>query len=284
MLKGLIIQASHTEALEAALTASGLPWRKVPGGSGKAISKASGSLGKPKELLCLVETDAEEKAALEQGFFCIGYLNPELSGQKLSGCRILLEGFEEIDREFLEQVHTRALGLPVTIAETARLRIREMTLADLPALNALCRENGYDEMGEEEAKAYIKYMYGLYQCGMWLVTEKKSGCLIGRAGFGIADYLDLSEMDLGYLTARSMRRQGYAEEACRAVLAYGKEVLELPEISAYAEAENTASCHLLEKLGFRREQEFFCKEQKMYRYRKALAADKNPENTDLTGA
>ena len=75
MLKGLIIQASHTEALEAALTASGLPWRKVPGGSGKAISKASGSLGEPKELLCLVETDAEEKAALEQGFFCIGYLN-----------------------------------------------------------------------------------------------------------------------------------------------------------------------------------------------------------------
>ena len=58
MLKGLIIQASHTEALEAALTASGLPWRKVPGGSGKAISKASGSLGEPKELLCLVETDA----------------------------------------------------------------------------------------------------------------------------------------------------------------------------------------------------------------------------------
>ena len=54
MLKGLIIQASHTEALEAALTASGLPWRKVPGGSGKAISKASGSLGEPKELLCLV--------------------------------------------------------------------------------------------------------------------------------------------------------------------------------------------------------------------------------------
>ena len=92
-----------------------------------------------------METDAEEKAALEQGFFCIGYLNPELSGQKLSGCRILLEGFEEIDREFLEQVHTRALGLPVTIAETARLRIREMTLSDLPELNRICRENGLPE-------------------------------------------------------------------------------------------------------------------------------------------
>ena len=219
-----------------------------------------------------------------KGFFCIGYLNPELSGQKLSGCRILLEGFEEIDQEFLEQVHTRALGLPVTIAETARLRIREMTLSDLPELNRICRENGLPETGEEEAKAYIRYMYGLYQCGMWVVLEKESCRIIGRAGFGIADYLPEAELDLGYLIDTPYRRQGYGEEACRAVLAYGKEVLELPEISAYAEAENTASCHLLEKLGFGREQEFFCKEQKMYRYRKALAADKNPESTDLTGA
>ena len=274
MLKGLIIQASHTEALEAALTASGLPWRKVPGGSGKAISKASGSLGEPQELLCLVETDAEEKAALEQGFFCIGYLNPELSGQKLSGCRILLEGFEEIDREFLEQVHTRALGLPVTIAETARLRIREMTLSDLPELNRICRENGLPETGEEEAKAYIRYMSGLYQCGLWVVLEKESGRLIGRAGFGIADYLPEAELDLGYLIDTPYRRQGYGEEACRAALDYGRDWLELPEISAYAEAENTASCHLLEKLGFRREQEFTCKEQKMYRYRKNFGYQK----------
>lgn len=269
MLKGLIIQASHTEALEAALTASGLPWRKVPGGSGKAISKASGSLGEPKELLCLVETDAEEKAALEQGFFCIGYLNPDLPGQKLSGCRILLEGFEEIDREFLEQVHTRALGLPVTIAETARLRIREMTLADLPALNALCRENGYDEMGEEEAKAYIKYMYGLYQCGMWVVLEKESGRIIGRAGFGIADYLPEAELDLGYLIDTPYRRQGYGEEACRAALDYGRDWLELQRISAYVEEENTASRSLLTKLGFDSVQSLDYEGKRLWRYVKA---------------
>ena len=274
MLKGLIIQTSHTEALEAALTASGLPWRKVPGGSGEALIEASGSLGKPKELLCLVETDAEEKAALEQGFFCIGYLNPELSGQKLSGCRILLEGFEEIDREFLEQVHTRALGLPVRIAETRRLILREMTLADLPALNALCRENGYDEMGEEEAKAYIRYMYGLYQCGMWVVLEKESGRIIGRAGFGIADYLPEAELDLGYLIDMPYRRQGYGEEACRAALDYGRDWLELQRISAYVEKENQASVHLLEKLGFQRQREFLYRvsgrKKQMYRYEKRL--------------
>ena len=274
MLKGLIIQASHTETLEAALTASGLLWRKVPGGSGKALIEASGSLGKPKELLCLVETDAEEKAALEQGFFCIGYLNPELPGQKLSGCRILLEGFEEIDRGFLEQVHTRALGLPVRIAETRRLILREMTLSDLPELNRICRENGLPETGEEEAKAYIRYMYGLYQCGMWVVLEKESGRLIGRAGFGIADYLPEAELDLGYLIDTPYRRQGYGEEACRAVLDYGRDWLELQRISAYVEEENQVSVHLLEKLGFQRQLEFLCRvsgrKKQMYRYEKRL--------------
>ena len=274
MLKGLIIQASHTETLEAALTASGLLWRKVPGGSGKALIEASGSLGKPKELLCLVETDAEEKAALEQGLFCIGYLNPELPGQKLSGCRILLEGFEEIDRGFLEQVHTRALGLPVRIAETRRLILREMTLSDLPELNRICRENGLPETGEEEAKAYIRYMYGLYQCGMWVVLEKESGRLIGRAGFGIADYLPEAELDLGYLIDTPYRRQGYGEEACRAVLDYGRDWLELQRISAYVEEENQVSVHLLEKLGFQRQLEFLCRvsgrKKQMYRYEKRL--------------
>ena len=274
MLKGLIIQASHTETLETALTASGLPWRKVPGGSGEVLTEASGSLGKPKELLCLVETDAEEKAALEQGFFCIGYLNPELPGQKLSGCRILLEGFEEIDRGFLEQVHTRALGLPVRIAETRRLILREMTLSDLPELNRICRENGLPETGEEEAKAYIRYMYGLYQCGMWVVLEKESGRLIGRAGFGIADYLPEAELDLGYLIDTPYRRQGYGEEACRAVLDYGRDWLELQRISAYVEEENQVSVHLLEKLGFQRQREFLYRvsgrKKQMYRYEKRL--------------
>ena len=266
MLKGLIIQASHTETLEAELTASGLPWKKVPGGGEKTLLEGSGSLGEPKELLCLVETDKDEKAALEQGFFCIGYLDPETPGQKLAGCQILLEGFEEIDRKFLEQVHTRALGLPVTIGETARLQIREMTISDLPALNALCRRNGQEEMGEEEAQAYIAYMYGLYQCGMWLVLEKEGGKVIGRCGFGVADYLNFSELDLGYLIDGAYRRQGYAEEACRAVLAYGKETLDLPGLSAYAEEKNTASRTLLEKLGFDREQIFPYDGKILYRY------------------
>ncbi len=267
MLKGLILQASDTKPLEQHLTASGLAWRSLPSGSGEAkLLEAAKELGAPKELLCLVETDEDERIALEGGFFCIGYLNPQRTGEKLSGCLILLEGFEEIDRTFLEEIHTRALGIPVIIAETERLLIREMTLSDLPDVNALCLRNGFPAIGEDEAKAYIEYMYGLYQCGMWLVFEKKSGQLIGRCGFGIADYLDFSEMDLGYLIDRKYRRQGYAEEACRVLLAYGEQVLQFSGLSAYAEEENLPSRSLLEKLGFSRIQSFQWKDKTMHRY------------------
>ena len=54
-------------------------------------------------------------------------------------------------------------------------------------------------------------MYGMYQFGMWVVIEKESRKLIGRVGFGIADYLDFSEIDMGYLIGEKYRRRGYAE-------------------------------------------------------------------------
>ena len=177
-----------------------------------------------------------------------------------AGAKRLVE-LEEKEKEIIKEM--RRAAIPFVIAFN-KCDLKPASGQD----RAYCRENGLPEIGEEEAKAYIRYMYGLYQCGMWVVLEKESGRIIGRAGFGIADYLPEAELDLGYLIDTPYRRQGYGEEACRAALDYGRDWLELPEISAYAEAENTASCHLLEKLGFRREQEFFCKEQKMYRYRK----------------
>ena len=38
------------------------------------LQKAAESLGAPEELLCLVETDEDERIARDGGFFCIGYL------------------------------------------------------------------------------------------------------------------------------------------------------------------------------------------------------------------
>lgn len=277
MLKGIVIAASGTGLLKETLTREGLSWVEIEKREKADFLRALKTLGvEQKEVLCLVERDREEAIAMELGLFCVGYLNPVFPEESLSGCHVLLEGFQEIDRMFLEHVHTRACGLPVQIAKTRRLLIREMTLADLDAIHALYQEEelavlfpefSADRQEEEERiKAYITYMYGMYQFGMWVVIERESGKLIGRAGFGIADYLDFSEVDMGYLIDQKYRHQGYGEEACRAVLKYAGSVLEFPGVSAYVGSSNEASVHLLEKLGFCKKQEFVYKERELCRY------------------
>ena len=88
-------------------------------------------------------------------------------------------------------VYARLTGEPFVVAETKNLLIREMTTKDLPELYAVystledCRyiEQLYDYDKELEfTKNYIKNMYGFFEYGLWLVFEKKSGELIGRAG------------------------------------------------------------------------------------------------------
>lgn len=286
MLKGLIIAASGAELLKRELDRNQFPWVEVKNREFGAFLDAAEKLeqktgGELSDLLCLVETDREEEMAGRIGLICVGYLNPGFLEQRLSRCRILLEGFEEVDLPFLTNVHTRALGLPVQIAETKRLLIREMTVADLDEVNALYRENkgtAFLQMEnrqeeEEKIKAYIAYMYGLYQFGMWVVIEKASKQLIGRAGFGIADYLDFSEIDIGYLIGKKYRCQGYGEEASRAVLHYADQVLEFPKVSAYIDSENSISIHLIEKLGFHLESVFAYEGRKLCRYLRRRRAE-----------
>ena len=99
MLKGIVIAASGAELLKQTLTREHLPWAEVRHREPADFLKAlDGLRAKKREILCLVETDREERIALELGFFCVGYLNPALQEEHLSGCRILLEGFQEIGR------------------------------------------------------------------------------------------------------------------------------------------------------------------------------------------
>lgn len=277
MLKGIVMAAAGAEELRVTLEEEGMSVVRLEKLEEEAVSEALWKLGAEREeVLCLVERDVEEKLALDAGLICVGYLNPAYKEESLRGCKILLEGFEEIDSTFFHNVHTRAMGLPVQIAETSRLLIREMTLEDMDKVDELYRESESACFGlefpenrqeeEDKIKAYIAYMYGLYQFGMWVVIEKKSQRLIGRAGFGIADYRGFSEIDLGYLIDPDYRCQGYGEEACRAVLEYGRSVLDFPQVSAYIARENVKSLGLIEKLGFQKKEAFSYEERDVYRY------------------
>lgn len=76
----------------------------------------------------------------------------------------------------------------------------------------------------EYQKAYIENMYRFYGYGMWLVFEKKTGTLIGRAGVEHREELN-GDMELGYAIRTSFQQQGYAYEVCQAIMQYAGEEL-----------------------------------------------------------
>ncbi len=119
----------------------------------------------------------------------------------------------------------------------------------------------YEE--EEEiayTKAYIETRYRFYEYGMWVVFDKETGTMIGRAGLENRDvavgvdekgqFIYESQVELGYMVTPSYQRKGYASEVCRAILRYAKEELELHFVNAFIHAENTASIGLIEKMNF----------------------------------
>ena len=60
-------------------------------------------------------------------------------------------------------------------------------------------------------------------------------------------------IELSYALGRAYQKQGYATEACRALIEYGFKELRLPRLINGVVLENEPSVRLVERLGFRRE-------------------------------
>lgn len=71
-------------------------------------------------VLYIAATDASLCAAQAAGLAVLGYAN------SLSGARMVVEGFEEVDALFLERVYEREHHLPWEIARTDRWILREL--------------------------------------------------------------------------------------------------------------------------------------------------------------
>lgn len=197
--------------------------------------------------------------ANEKGVAAIAYQSPGCP--KFLHADMVVEGFEEVDAFFLRRVYERKHGIPWQIAETERCLIRELSLEDVPELLQLYAEPGITDYmkglhppGEELAfqRAYIEHQYQFYGYGMWLVFEKKSGTLIGRAGAELHEDPETGEalLELGYVIRPSFQRQGYGYEVCRAVIRYLEEECGAEELFCRIREGNTASIRLAKKLGF----------------------------------
>ena len=175
---------------------------------------------------------------------------------------ILVESFEEIDVPFLDRIMKRAQNLPWITVITDRCILREITLDDMDDLFELYSGEGITdyledlyERPEEEAytRSYIENMYRFYGYGMWLVTDKQTGKLIGRAGFSHQDLGDEIVLEMGYLIGKPYQNQGYATEVCRKLIAFAQENLDFSCINCFVDPDNAISIHLLENLGFRKQ-------------------------------
>ena len=89
-----------------------------------------------------------------------------------------------LSEDFLRKVWQRHAGLPWRIAETKRLRLRELTAADADTVRKLCAgEEGFlfgadmpdacrDFSAKERLEEYIRCMYGFYGFGLWAAERR----------------------------------------------------------------------------------------------------------------
>ena len=112
--------------------------------------------------------------------------------------------------------------------------------------------NGYEGIGLE---AYIRSQYGFWGYGIWALTERETGAIIGKAGvtnleWGSKENGEEEALELGYHIFRPWRGRGYGTEACEGILSWCAARGNMP-VYAKTDASNEASAALLKKLGFR---------------------------------
>lgn len=232
-----------------------------PENAAKIYQEINSGILLTKEMLVISENPGILSECIAAGMTTIAYLSPTDKG--LPQVDMLVEGFEEVDYDFLEKVYQRHHGLPWTILETERLVVRELALSDMDALFELYSYEGMTDYMEglyayeeeyDYQKAYIENMYHFFGYGMWLVFEKETGKLVGRAGVEHREELE-GELELGYAIGTPWQGRGYATEVCRGILEYVREELGFEEIGSLVQPENIVSVRLLEKLGFNMEKE-----------------------------
>ena len=166
----------------------------------------------------------------------------------------------ELDPEFEKRDALRKAGIPVEIARTDQLLIRETIDSDISELYRIGTDQAVRKYIapmqptlEEEivyTKAYVRHMYAFYDFGLWTVLENDAygqERVIGRAGLFPSERL-AGQIEMGYMIAPECQGNGYGKEAAETVLRYAFNVLDLEEVHLFAEKENKASVKLAETL------------------------------------
>ncbi len=150
--------------------------------------------------------------------------------------------------------------------ETARLRLRPYTLADLDELAPiLCNPEvmkysprgpiakGKERQVTQEILEFFINHWQQHGFGVWAVVAKASEKLIGHCGLNFLP--NTSEVEVFYRLDQAYWNQGIATEATTASLRYGFEEVKLDPIVAITAPEHTASRRVMEKVGMKYEKD-----------------------------
>ena len=145
----------------------------------------------------------------------------------------------------------------VTVIETERLTLVELTPADAAFILELLNEPSFlaniGDRGVHDLEGAVRYIegqvanYAKLGYGLWLVRRKDDGAAMGLSG--LVRRVTLPDADIGYAFLPRYWGQGYAAEACAAVLAHAVGPLALPRVLAIVSPGNGASTKVLDKIG-----------------------------------
>ena len=149
-----------------------------------------------------------------------------------------------------------SLNAAPPLLQTPRLVLRGFDPSD--AVDVLARARGEAAgamasappcQSHEESRRTVE---GFIRGGStWAVVEKRSGHVIGAVALAPDSGREVEgALALGYTLGEQYRDQGYAVEACAAVLAYAFDELDSPVVSAGHELTNQRSRRVFKKLGF----------------------------------
>jgi [ribosomal protein S5]-alanine N-acetyltransferase len=157
------------------------------------------------------------------------------------------------------------------VLETQRLRLRPLTLDDAEQLHQLCDvepevwkfDPGYAPSFDERIKLIKRRIqqYQTYGFGCFGIEHKSALGLIGQGGlspweFENPDGSITNEFEVMYKLGKAYWGQGYATEASQAWIKYAFEVVGLKRLVVGPHKANVASVRVLEKLGFRIEDDW----------------------------
>ena len=144
---------------------------------------------------------------------------------------------------------------------TERLRLRRSAPEDADTISAyrsdpeVYRTQGWERTDPDGVRADIEEMAGRApgQPGGWVqfsVEERDGDRLVGDVGISPAEG-EPGVIKVGYTISPDVQGRGYATEAVQALVDYALSTLGAEVVRAYADADNTPSIRVAEKVGMR---------------------------------